>query len=483
MAVAERVLQLGRPLEARSDRTLIRAAQAGGSDAAAALIERYYPRVYSFVSHLTHGRANAEDLTQEVFTRALAALGRFNGQYKFEHWLLRIAKNLCIDEARRNVHRAEPTDPNELAELDGIPGADFVWESISQRMATTIVHHALAHLPDRQRAVLVLREIEGLSYADIAGIVGTNLRGVEATLRRARARFRLEIARAESIEQDRAVCRRTLRLIADEPEEAVLSLQIAGHLRRCPDCRARSRAIRSADRAFGLLPPIALLIRPSWRPQILETLTQEAMEKARSAMDALRNGPQSAMAAPFAQLTEIAATVVIAASLSVAPMVARAGRYFASAAGAPPAAAIVAEQPTAEATAESAVTAKPASRKTSTKAAATSSSPAKSSGAKSTAVLTQELTDQVGGLTGTVEELASLVTGQVGELASDVVSGEVLADPVGTVDEIVGTANQAVDTVTEVVPLPVDVPSLPSVPDISATPISRALPRRRRVGR
>src|SRR5713101_2618613 len=121
MAVAERILHLRPENDTRPDRALVYEAQRGHEEAATTLIRRYYPRIYSFVSHLTYGRSNTEDLTQEVFARALKALGRFNGEYQFEHWLLRIAKNLCIDEARRNVRQPEPTDPGELPELEGIP--------------------------------------------------------------------------------------------------------------------------------------------------------------------------------------------------------------------------------------------------------------------------------------------------------------------------------------------------------------------------
>ena len=95
MAVAERLLDLRPDTDTRPDRALVNEAQHGREDAATTLIQRYYPRIYSFVSHLTYGRTNAEDLTQEVFARALKGLGRFNGQYQFEHWLFRIAKNLC----------------------------------------------------------------------------------------------------------------------------------------------------------------------------------------------------------------------------------------------------------------------------------------------------------------------------------------------------------------------------------------------------
>jgi RNA polymerase sigma factor (sigma-70 family) len=160
VAIAERILHLHRLEDLRPDEALIRAAQGGEREAASALVERYYPRVRSFVAYLTNGRSNAEDLTQEVFARALTALGRFNGNYRFEPWLLRIAKNLVIDEARRRVHQPEVTDPADLPEIEPAPvSLDNVWDSISQQMSSSTVNSALERLPLRQRTVLVLREI------------------------------------------------------------------------------------------------------------------------------------------------------------------------------------------------------------------------------------------------------------------------------------------------------------------------------------
>src|SRR3989454_12197101 len=148
-----------------TERTLVQAAQSGRSEATDELVERYYPRVYSFVATLQS--SDAEDLTQEVFARALGALPRFNGEYQFGAWLLQIARNVCIDEARRQVRRPQPTDPVDLVELETQFQPDHVWESVSAQIAVTTVHKALARLPKRQRTVLALRELEGMSYADI----------------------------------------------------------------------------------------------------------------------------------------------------------------------------------------------------------------------------------------------------------------------------------------------------------------------------
>lgn len=321
MAVAERILDLRPDTDTRPDRALVHEAQHGREEAATTLIQRYYPRIYSFVSHLTYGRTNAEDLTQEVFARALKALGRFNGQYQFEHWLLRIAKNLCIDEARRNVHLPEPTDPGDLPELEGIPAPDYVWESVSRDLVASVVHRALASLPPRQRAILVMREMEGMSYADIAQVVGTNPRGVEATLRRARIRFRMEVSRAESAEESMAACRRVLRLVSDNPD-ASSSEEAASHLAHCADCRRQTRIASVGPtrlRAFGFLPLFGLgRLFGTLRHPGASSWVRRASDRARDGLTVAGLG-SSVASVPFARMAEVAGGVLVATVVTVAP--------------------------------------------------------------------------------------------------------------------------------------------------------------------
>ena len=324
MAVAERLLHLRPDADTRPDRALVYEAQHGREEAATVLYQRYYPRIYSFVSHLTYGRANAEDLTQEVFVRALKALGRFNGQYQFEHWLLRIAKNLCIDEARRNVRQPELTDPGELPELPGIPAPDYVWESVSRDLVASVVHRALQALPSRQRAILVMREMEGMSYADIAQVVGTNPRGVEATLRRARARFRVEISQAETAEEARAACRRVLTLVGANPMASLLE-EAATHLAHCADCRRRTRSGAGARPSFagrlnGVLPLFGLgrLATLARRPALGSSLRRMS-DRARDAVALAGFGSTAMLAAPFARMAEVAGGVLVATVVTMTP--------------------------------------------------------------------------------------------------------------------------------------------------------------------
>ncbi|MGH3368826.1 MAG: sigma factor-like helix-turn-helix DNA-binding protein, partial [Nocardioidaceae bacterium] len=156
---------------------------------------------------------------------------------------------------------------------------------------------------------LVLRELEGMSYADIASIVGTNERGVEATLRRARARFRLEVAKAESDEEERAVCRRTLRLFAVDAEEALASTEASRHLRRCFRCRTRIKALSGADRLLGLIAIPVAVPRLSWPLQAVASLRARGSRM----LDHVRSGEGFvAQVAPFTVSAMLVASVAAA---------------------------------------------------------------------------------------------------------------------------------------------------------------------------
>ncbi|MGI8427145.1 MAG: sigma-70 family RNA polymerase sigma factor [Actinomycetota bacterium] len=316
-----RDLRTGGSRDFRSDKSLIRAAQSGGGEAASQLIERHYPRIYSFVSYLTNGRSHAEDLTQEVFARALTSLGTFNGRYQFEPWLIRIAKNLVIDESRRDVHRPFATDPEDLPELENVsPDTDNVWNSMSQQMASSQVKTALEKLPPRQRTALVLKEIEGMSYAEIAQVIGTNIRGVEGTLRRAKARFRLEASAVEGAEGQRAVCKRALRLVALNGEAP--GSEASRHLKDCPDCRTKSQSIHASDALFAAL-PVFQFVKPAWSHQLVSNLVANPSSglgwklKLEKLADTLKAGPGGQMAAPMVQALHVAGSLALAGAVSL----------------------------------------------------------------------------------------------------------------------------------------------------------------------
>jgi RNA polymerase sigma-70 factor, ECF subfamily len=290
-----------------TERTLVQAAQSGRPEATDELIGRYYPRVYSFVS-AQKPAADAEDLTQEVFARALRALPRFNGEYQFGAWLLQIARNVCIDEARRSTRRPQPTDPVDLVELETTAQPDHVWESVSAQIAVTTVHKALARLPKRQRTVLVLRELEGMSYADIAIAQRISTRAVEISLSRARKRMRTELASLDLAEEELAECRRMAAILATDPA-AMSREDVASHVRTCRLCqtmaRRRPRPVMRA--VLGFL---------GASPAHLATLARRQLATGHRLAQALTSAPGTATLSPLSRLAEMGASVAMATAVS-----------------------------------------------------------------------------------------------------------------------------------------------------------------------
>ena len=145
---------------------LIRKAQAGDRPAFAVLIDRYWDRLYRWVCRLTRDPTAAEDITQETFLKAFAAVGRFEPGSNFRAWLFRIAHNNFVNQRRAVRHNRLPLVP-EAAEDPHGPVA----EALSHE-ALRLIAEAVAKLPSDFRGALTLRVEEGLSFRDIAEVMG-----------------------------------------------------------------------------------------------------------------------------------------------------------------------------------------------------------------------------------------------------------------------------------------------------------------------
>jgi RNA polymerase sigma-70 factor, ECF subfamily len=145
---------------------LIRSAQAGDRPAFAALIERYWERLYRWLCRLTRDGTTAEDLAQETFLKAFAAVRSFRPGSNFRAWLFRIGHNNFVNQRRQIRHNRQPLVP-EIAEEPRGP----VSETLS-REALTLIAEAVGKLPSDFRGALTLRVEEGLSFRDIAEVLG-----------------------------------------------------------------------------------------------------------------------------------------------------------------------------------------------------------------------------------------------------------------------------------------------------------------------
>jgi RNA polymerase sigma-70 factor, ECF subfamily len=146
----------------------ILAAQAGDRQAFARLVDRYWDRLHRWLYHLTRDRHRAEDLTQETFLKALAALGSFRPGSNFRAWLFRIGHNNFV-----NLKRADRRAKVPLPDDAPAPAGPTAGAVAADREALGVVAAAVGQLPPDFRAALLLHAQEGLAYREVAAILKT----------------------------------------------------------------------------------------------------------------------------------------------------------------------------------------------------------------------------------------------------------------------------------------------------------------------
>lgn len=180
------------------DDRLVAEARAGSLDAFNQLVARYERPAYGLAYRLLGDGAAAEDATQESFLAAWTNLGSYRGGV-FRAWLLRIVANRCYDELRRRQRHPAgsldelPTEPAVAWTLQ--PPAEGPDDVALRHELSRQVQAAISRLPTDQRAALILSDIEGYAYEEIATITSANLGTVKSRLSRARARLRDELRR------------------------------------------------------------------------------------------------------------------------------------------------------------------------------------------------------------------------------------------------------------------------------------------------
>lgn len=177
------------------EQALIKAAVGGDIDSFNTLVLAYQSQVYNFAYRMMGDADSAADATQEAFISAYRGLHGYRGG-SFRSWLLRIVTNACYDEMRRRKRRPVSSldalyveDPTPDAELP-VAHMESPEEHAARHELNLVIQKGLAQLPADQRTTLVLSDIQGLSYEEIAEITSTNLGTVKSRLSRARARLR-----------------------------------------------------------------------------------------------------------------------------------------------------------------------------------------------------------------------------------------------------------------------------------------------------
>jgi RNA polymerase sigma-70 factor, ECF subfamily len=177
---------------ATEDRELVERCQRGDLDAYGILVNRYRQRVYGLAYSMVRNEQDAVDLSQETFIKAWQAIRRFKNNASFYTWLYRITTNLCIDSVRKRERRPtvpleETVDPDADVNVEVAPSNQGLpADELRRKELREQIDAALLELSPEHRAVVQLREFDGLDYADIAKAAGCSIGTVMSRLHYAR---------------------------------------------------------------------------------------------------------------------------------------------------------------------------------------------------------------------------------------------------------------------------------------------------------
>jgi RNA polymerase sigma factor (sigma-70 family) len=246
-------------LRLQSDERLIALTRRGHHGAFEALVQRYQPRLLAFCRHMLGSQEDAEDVLQEVFTAAFNAVRADERPINARPWLYRIARNRSLNHLRRPQPAGQ--DSMDVFERDGgTTTADTVHKREEFRQIVSDVHG----LPETQRTALLLREIDALSYDQIAETMDTTVPSVKSLLVRAR------VSLAEAAEARLLTCDE-VRLELGQVAEGLTrtTAPVRRHLKVCDRCRTFRGELRKTTRALAAVYPIGpLVLLKGWLAKI-----------------------------------------------------------------------------------------------------------------------------------------------------------------------------------------------------------------------
>lgn len=181
----------------RTDEELVARSIRGDAESFNELILRWERPIYALAYRTIGREEDARDVCQETFLRAFRGLSGFRGQAKFSSWLYRIALNLCRDWARREKRApfVQPPEDVDLVELRSATGpSESVEDLVARKDLARLVERAMERLPEEQRAAIVLKEYHGLTFQEIADVVGCPLSTVKTRLYQGLSVLRRELA-------------------------------------------------------------------------------------------------------------------------------------------------------------------------------------------------------------------------------------------------------------------------------------------------
>src|SRR5436190_5449177 len=237
-------------LRLQSDERLVALTRKGNPHAFEALVQRYESRLLAFCRHMLGSREDAEDVLQEVFAASYNAMLADERPINARPWLYRIARNRCLNHLRRPVPVGQ--DSMDLFERDG---GQSTSDAVHKREEFRQIVADVQDLPETQRTALLLREMDALSYDQIAEAMETTVPSVKSLLVRAR------VSLAEASEARRLTCEQ-VRLELGEVAEGLrrTSAPVRRHLRSCDRCAGFRRQLKATNRALAAVFPVGPLL-------------------------------------------------------------------------------------------------------------------------------------------------------------------------------------------------------------------------------
>ena len=175
-----------------SDEDLLKATSRKNKDAFRELMHRYQERIYRLAYRFTGDAGAAAELTQEIFFKVYCAAPRYTPRARVFTWLYRIAANHCLNFLRDKKNRL--LDDAPLEAVAKLHSEETPQVSLEREEVTQVVQQALQRLPERQRIAITLLRFEGMSYREIAGVLGCSTGAVESLIARGMAFLRERLA-------------------------------------------------------------------------------------------------------------------------------------------------------------------------------------------------------------------------------------------------------------------------------------------------
>ncbi len=177
-----------------TDEELVEKVKKGDADVYEKIIQKYQSKVFGLIYNMTKNQNDIEDLAQEVFIKIYKNLGKFKGESSLYTWIYKITVNLCLDEMkkRKNViyldEKIEVDDGEVNREL---PSEEKSQEKLyEEKELQEKLHNCINKLPEKQRVMIVLRDIKGFSYEEISKITDVKLGTVKSQINRARLKLK-----------------------------------------------------------------------------------------------------------------------------------------------------------------------------------------------------------------------------------------------------------------------------------------------------